>query len=95
MSSFGFGGLAHLGNKTRALGAVSVALGALMLEAADKSIAWTLGAYLNLGGLVLLVIGSPFLKPLQPVKASLKNHTLSLDDSFLAAKRWVRPSIWS
>jgi len=84
-----------LGNKTRALGAASVALGALMLEAADRCMAWTLGAYLNIAGLVLFVVGNPFLKPLQPARSSLRNCSLSLGDSFLAAKLWVRPSVWS
>jgi len=82
-----------LGNKTRTLAAASVALGSFMLEAADRLMALTLGAWLRIGGLVLFVVGSPALKPLHPVRSSLGNRRLSLGDPCVAVKERMHPSI--
>jgi hypothetical protein len=83
-----------MGNKIRALGASLVSLGSLMLAVVDRPMAWTPGAWLNIGGLVPILVGDPALKPGQPVKTSLRNHALGLD-SFLAVKQYVCPRVWS
>lgn len=82
-----------LGKKTRAFGTALVALGSLLLETADRLWGWTLGTWLNIGGLALFVIGSPALAPLHPVKSTLRNLALSLDNQSLAVKLRVCPSI--
>jgi len=65
-----------------------------MLLAADRLMAWTPGAWLNIGGLVLFNVGYPALNPLRPTKASSRNHALGLD-SFSAVRQDVLPRVWS
>lgn len=91
--SIGFDEQTALGKKTRAFGTALVALGSLLLETADGLWGWTLGTWLNIGGLALFFIGSPALAPLQPVKSTLRNLTLSLDNQSLAVKLRMCPSI--
>lgn len=64
-----------------------------MLETADRFWGQTLGTWLNVGGLALLVVGKPVLAPLQSAKPSLKNLASSLDGPFLAVKQRMYPNI--
>ncbi|MGD0319943.1 MAG: hypothetical protein ABSB56_09650 [Nitrososphaerales archaeon] len=57
-----------MGNRTRVLGAASIALGCLMLETADKVWGQTLGTWLNIAGLALLILGNPVLAQSRPAK---------------------------
>ncbi|MGD0397115.1 MAG: hypothetical protein ABSB26_09465 [Nitrososphaerales archaeon] len=82
-----------MGRRIPAAKVALAALGSLMLEAADRLMALTLGAWLNIGGLVLLVVGNPALEPLQVAKSTLKNYTMSSGDSALAVKQRIHPSI--
>ena len=64
-----------------------------MLETADKVWGQTLGTWLNIAGLALLILGNPVLAPLKPAKSSLRNLALSLDGASLAVRQRVYPGI--